>query len=489
MAKATDSQTILGRLGALVAGFSAEQVTPKALQQARTCILDTIGVTLAGADEPCTRILKETPGVADAPGKALLMGTGRRTSALDATLINGTASHALDFDDFSGALGGHQSVPLVPLLFALADERGATGKALIAAYVVGVETEIRLARAVNFHHYDKGWHPTATLGVFGGAAAASHLMRLDAQKTAAALAIAASLASGLKANFGTMTKPLHIGQCGRSGLLAALLAERGFDAALDAMEHRQGFLDVFNGKGTYDVDKIFENWAEPLEIADDTIGLKQYPCCGSTHSAIFMMQQLRKEHGLRPDDVAKITLLPHGRRLRHTDNPRPQTSLEAKFSVQYVCARALKDGTVRLKDFEGEAHFDPVIQRLLDVTQASAHPQMRDDAAEQWGSEVIVALKDGRNVSRRIENLVGRGGAYPMSSQELWDKFSDCAERSLPREQVAPLFERLETLEAVADMAQVSRLLEVSPQHEKPPARIVLAPVGTEEAPETTWVP
>ena len=488
-AAAAKPESIVTRLSELICAFRPEQVTPKALKQARTCILDTIGVTLAGVEEPCTRILRETPGVADAPGKALLMGTNLRTSMLDATLVNGAASHALDFDDFSGALGGHQSVPLVPLLFALADERGATGKALITAYVVGVETEIRIARAVNFHHYDKGWHPTATLGIFGAVAAAAHLMKLGPQRTAMALSIAASLASGLKANFGTMTKPLHIGQCGRSGLLAALLAERGFDASLNAMEHKQGFLDVFNGRGTYDVGKMFENWAEPLEIAADTIGLKQYPCCGSTHSAIFMMQQLRREHGLRPDDIAGITLLPHGRRLRHTDTPHPQTSLEAKFSVQYVCARALKDGAVRLKDFEGEAHFDPVIQQLLSLTQARPHPEMRDDAEEQWGSEVIVALKDGRTVSRRVENLVGRGGDYPMSSQELWDKFADCAERSLPREQVAPLFERLETLESVSDMAQVSKLLEVSPRHAKSPSRIVLAPAGAEEAPETTWVP
>jgi len=486
---AASSSSIVSRLGELVSSFTADQVSRRALAQARTCILDTIGVTLAGAEEPCTRLLKDTPGVADSPGKSLIMGTNRRTSALDATLVNGTASHALDFDDFSGALGGHQSVPLVPMLFALADERGATGRALITAYVIGVETEIRLARAVNFHHYDKGWHPTATLGIFGTVAAASHLMQLGPQRTAQALAIAASLASGIKANFGTMTKPLHIGQCGRNGLLAALLAERGFDASLQAMEHKQGFLNVFNGAGTFDVDRIFADWADPLEIAADTIGLKQYPCCGSTHSAIFMMQELRREHGLRHEDVTGITLLPHGRRLRHTDTPHPQTPLEAKFSVQYVCARALKDGTVRLKDFEGEAHRDPAITRLLDITQASAHPDMRDDAEEQWGAEVIVTLKDGRSVRRRIENLVGRGGAYPMTSEELWDKFSDCAEKVLPREQVAPLFERLETLEGATDVAQVTRLMEVNPLFARPPRKITLVSAGLEEAPETTWVP
>ena len=480
---------ILARLAEKIAAFGPADVTKAALRTARTCILDTVGVTLAGLPEPCTRILLATPGVATAPGPCLVLGTATRTSALDATLVNGTASHALDFDDFSGAMGGHQSVPLVPLLLALADERGATGQALVAAYVVGVETEIRLARAVNFHHYDKGWHPTATLGVFGAAAAACHLMGLGAARTATALAIAASLASGLKANFGTMVKPLHIGQCGRNGLLAALLAEGGYDASAVAMEHPQGFLDVFNGPGTYAVERLFDHWADPLEIAATDIGLKQYPCCGSTHAAIFLMTQLRREHGLTPDNVGSFTLLPHGRRLRHTNKPRPQTSLEAKFSVQYVCARALKDGAVRLKDFEGDAHFDPVVARLLDITEARPHPDMADDAVEQWGAEVIVTLKDGRTVSKRIENLVGRGGSYPMSADELWEKFADCAARSLPREQIAPLFERLETLETVSDMRQVTRMAEVSALHRPPPRRVVLAPAGTEVAPETTWVP
>src|SRR5262249_24458860 len=169
-----------------------------------------------------------------------VFGSPRRTSSLDAALVNGTASHALDFDDFSGVMGGHHSVPLVSTLFALAEERGSAAEDLIAAYVVGVEVEIRLARAVNFHHYDKGWHPTSTLGVFGAAAAACHLMKLDRALTTTALCIAASLASGLKANLGTMTKPLHIGQCCRNGLLAAFLAERGFDAATDVFEHQQG---------------------------------------------------------------------------------------------------------------------------------------------------------------------------------------------------------------------------------------------------------
>lgn len=484
-------KTLAARLASKICSFGKHQVTKKAMQQAKTCIIDTVGVTLAGMPEDCTQILLRTPGVAQAPGQSLIFGTDRYTSALDAALINGTASHALDYDDFSSVFGGHQSVPLVAALLALAEERKLTGEKVLIAYIVGVETELRIARAVHFHHYDKGWHPTATLGTFGAAAAISHLIGLDEAKTTMALAIAASLASGIKANFGTMTKPLHIGQCGRNGLMAALLAESGFDANPAVFEHHQGFLNVFNGPGTFDAEKLFENWAEPLEIESPTIGLKQFPCCGSTHPAIMMMLKLVREEGIGADDVAKLEVLPHGRRLRHTDTPHPKTPIEAKFSVQYVVARALLDGAVRLKDFEGEAHNEPAIRRLLEITEARPHPDMADDAAEQWGAEVIVTLKDGRRLSRRVDNLVGRGGENPMSSEELWEKFDDCAQRILPREQVAPLFERLETLESVSDIGQLTRLLKVSNLRgaRKPDAPVSFAHRSEQEAPETTWVP
>ncbi|SMO96816.1 MmgE/PrpD family protein [Paracoccus laeviglucosivorans] len=463
----------------------------RAMEVARSCILDTVGVTLAGMPEPCAQILLETPGIADGPGGALILGTSRRTSMLDAALVNGTAAHALDFDDFTGVLGGHQSVPVVPLLLALAEEHHSSGRDFIHAYAVGVEAEIRLSRAVNHHHYDKGWHPTATLGIFGGVAAASSLMGLDTDRTATALAIAASMASGLKANFGTMTKPLHVGLTNRSALLACLLAARDFTAAAGVFEHRQGFFEVFNGAGTYDEGRLFADWCAPWEIAHDDIGLKQFPCCGSTHPAIMMALKLRAEHALRPEDIAKVEVLPHARRLRHTDTPRPQTPLQAKFSVQYVVARALLDGTVRLKDFEGEAHLEPAVLALLDRTTARAHPDMADDAPQQWGAEVIVTRTDGAVLRARLDQMVGRGGDNPMTERELWSKFEDCASRSLTREQTAPLFERLMTLEGAKDMAQVVRQMQVS-HLQRPQSRadqVSFAAASDQDVPETTWVP
>jgi len=486
------SATLIQRLAQRVRAFGPAEMTPPAIMLARTAVIDTLGVTLAGSAEACTTILLGTPGVAEAPGPCTLFGTDRKTSALDAALVNGTASHALDYDDFSQPLGGHQSVPLVAPLMAVAEQRGFSGAQLIESYVVGVETEIRLARAVNFHHYDKGWHPTATLGVFGAAAAVGHLIGLDEAALSVALAIAASCAAGVKANFGTMVKPLHVGHCARDGVLAAFLAEAGYDANPAALEHQQGFLNVFNGPGHYDAERIFEGWANPLEVTSPTMGLKQFPCCGSTHPAIAAMLALRGREGIQGDDVRRIEIMPHPRRLPHTDNPDPHTPLAAKFSVQYVVARALLDGAVRLRHFEGEAHMDPRIRELLGKTTARPHPDMADDAVEQFGAEVRVTLRDGRVVAERVDGLIGRGGANPLSSQELWEKFYDCGRRALPKQDILPLFERLESLEKVKDIRDVTRLLAkrslpggTSPR----PGATAPTPVQGNTLLETSWVP
>ncbi|MGI4794783.1 MAG: MmgE/PrpD family protein, partial [Janthinobacterium lividum] len=332
--------TLLQRLSAKVAAFGPADITPEAIHLARTAIIDTLGVTLAGAAEPAAALLRDVSGVAPASGPCTVFGTTLKTSALDATFANGVASHALDYDDFSEPMGGHQSVPLVSPLMAVAEERGLPGAQVIEAYIVGIETEIRLARAVNFVHYDKGWHPTATVGIFGTVAAVGHLIGMSEAAMTTAFAIAASFASGLKANFGTMVKPLHIGQSARNGLLAVMLAEQGYDANPAALEHAQGYLNVFNGPGQFDAERLLADWASPLEILSPSMGLKQFPCCGSTHPAIAAMLALREQEGIRAADVTKIEAMPHGRRLRHTNNPDPRTPLQAKFSVQYAIVRA-----------------------------------------------------------------------------------------------------------------------------------------------------
>jgi 2-methylcitrate dehydratase PrpD len=434
-----------------------EDITPDALNWTASAFVDTVGVTLAGIQEEGPQILLRVPGIATSPGPALILGTRRRTSVLDAALVNGVASHALDYDDVAGSMGGHPSAMLIPALIPLAEMADSSGRDLVTAYVAGFETECRIARGVHHHHYDKGWHPTATLGIFGTVAAAARLLRLSIDHTAIALGMATSFAAGLKANFGTMTKPLHVGHGIRDGLFAALMAKEGFTANPAAFEHKQGFLDVFNGPGTYDTARILDAWYDPFECggAGDP-GLKPYPCCGSTHPSIGRMIDLAHRHDLTPECVARITVMPHARRLPHTNNPDPRTPLAAKFSMQYCVARALADRSVKLAHFEGDAPFDPVVRALMQRLDARPHPDMPED----WGTEVIVETTDGARFASRLDDYPSRGPAGdPMTHAELWTKFADCAERSLPHASLSAVFDTLMGIAALPSVHDLTPLL------------------------------
>src|SRR5262245_44737416 len=255
--------TLAGELACQIARTAFEQLTPLALRYAKQGLTDTLAVAIAGASDEAALIARRIAG--NQAGACLAWGTGSRLGALDAAFVNGIAANVLDFDDCTDNLGGHPSSPILPALIALAEEREATGKDLLTAYVAGFETETAIGRGVNFHHYEKGWHPTATLGVFGAGAACARLMALDSSQIAHVLALCASLAAGLKSNLGSMAKPLHVGHCSRSGLLAARLAAEDFTGNADALEHHQGFLEVFNGAGQYRIDRILEKWGARSE--------------------------------------------------------------------------------------------------------------------------------------------------------------------------------------------------------------------------------
>lgn len=456
--------TLAHQLAERIHALRFDDIPPDVLEWTRTAFIDTVGVTLAGIVEEAPRILLRIPGIG-APGPCLVYGTNRRTTALDAVLINGTASHALDYDDVAGQMGAHPSVMAIPVALALGEMLKRAGRDVALAYVVGYEAECRIARGVHWHHYDKGWHPTATLGIFGTVAAAARLLDLTIDQTAVALGLACSFASGLKANFGTMTKPYHVGHGGRNGLLAAFMAREGFTANPGAFEHKQGFLEVFNGRGTYDPARMLGDWYAPFECAGSAEpGLKPYPCCGSTHASINRMIDLSRTHDLQPDMVETIEIMPHARRLPHTNNPDPQSPLGAKFSIQYCVARALTDRAVKLEHFEGDAPFDPAVRALMARTVARAHPEMPDDSPLQWGTEVVVTLKDGRRLASRLEDLERLGpGAQPMPPQEAWEKFADCASRSLPQDRIAPLFGALRQIDMLENISDMLAQMELPP--------------------------
>ena len=236
---AADTETLTAALAARVSALRLADLPPAALTVAKQCLLDWIGVALAGRNEPLVRILIDELAPQDDPAGVSILGHGRRARLDDAVLINGAMGHALDFDDVIMPMG-HPTVPVAPVVFALAEQRGAIGADALAAFIAGVEAECRIARLLGPSHYARGWHTTATTGTFGAAAAAARLLGVSGAALTHAFGLAGTQAAGLKSCFGTMSKPLHPGKAAQNGLLAARLAARGFTSDTDILGSRPG---------------------------------------------------------------------------------------------------------------------------------------------------------------------------------------------------------------------------------------------------------
>lgn len=453
--------TIAQELGKRIAAMRYEELPGEAVRWAKISFVDTIACAFAGIDEKGPRIVEKVLALGKQSGTSLIWGTDRRASALDAAAINGTAAHALDYDDCNNSLAGHPSAAVLPAALSLGEALGASGRDVLLAYVTGFETQAHIAHGAHLHHYEKGWHPTSTIGIFGAAAASARLLGLTAGQTATALAIAVSLASGVKANFGTMVKPLHAGECSRNGLYAALLAQEGFTACAEAFEHKHGFFEVFNGAGNYDASKVLEGWAGPLDILRPGVGLKQYPCCGSTHSAIDAMISLRERYDLTPDQVAKIESITHGRALAHTDRPDPRSTLDAKFSVQYCVARALMHGDVTFEHFEGDAYRDPEVRKILARIETRPHAHQPKGMYEHFQGEVIVTTTGGKRYSARVDQPL-RGPRNPAPPDRLEPKFKDCAARALKPNAIGRVYDLLQSFETLTDVRQLTNVMAES---------------------------
>jgi len=436
-----------------------EECPTLAVEAARRAILDCLGVMLAGSVEPAARLVQ---AVAEAEGGQPLctvVGTGRRTGAVWAALCNGTAAHALDFDDTNFVMMGHPSAPVLAAALAAGELALADGRALVHAFLLGFEVETTLAAAINPAHYNHGWHATCTLGTLGAAAAAARLLGLDAQQTRMALAVAASQASGLKENFGTMTKPFHAGHAARSGVLAALLAREGWTASEQALEGPQGFIRVL-GAGKRDPEALASLGA-PWKILASGVAVKPYPSCACTHSVIDSTLELRRAHGLRPEDVAAITigvnaLVPNI--LIHSD---PSTGLEAKFSAEFSAAAALVDGAVGISTFRDEKTQDPAIRELMRRVRVVVDPEVPGDLERHVWTRVTIRLTDGQTLEIGPREVPGHP-SNPLTMDALREKFGGCAGLVLPADRVASVRVMVEGIDACPDLRSLTAILSPS---------------------------
>jgi 2-methylcitrate dehydratase PrpD len=444
-----------GELARRSMSISLDKVPTEAVHIGRRAFADTVGVALAGANAPYLDALEDALEIGKAPGEVTLWGRGgRRASVLHAGLVNGTSSHAFDFDDCSTTMGGHPSAPVVPVVLGLAEALDLSAGKALEAWIAGVEMETRLARGLLPHHYEKGWHPTATLGVFGATAAACRMLDLDEEQTANALALTVSMASGLKSNFGTPVKPLHVGQAAHNGIMAAMVTRRGISASPEAFESTYGFFNLFNGADTYDVDAILEGWDGPLEVLQPGIAIKQHPCCGSAHSAIDAALAVVARKGLLDaDDIERIEISTHERRLAHTNRPEPCSGLDAKFSVQFLTAKALTTGRIRLADFDDASFLTPTLADLLPRVSSTGHQE-----ADAYRGVVRVTMKDGRVFGDSATTKFGRGPTNPMSDAELGEKFIDCTTDQLG-DDACSIFQSFLDLDASSPLRPLLRRL------------------------------
>lgn len=454
---------ITQRLAEFVASTPTAAIPPDAREQARRAVLDTLGVMLPGSRaEASTKVaafVREQGGAEE----AAVLGHDFSAPANAAALVNGTSAHALDFDDVSVTMRGHPSVPLLPAVLALGEKLGLSGSELTDAFLLGFEVQCKLGSIIGGPHYSLGWHPTATFGTLGAAAASARLLGLDFDKTRMTLGIAASLASGARRNFGSMTKPLHAGWAAHNGVTAATLASRSFTADDEALEAPDGWLHAASGGAPIDGSPI-ERLGAPWEILSPGIDVKLYPCCYFTHLSIDAALEISAEVSQRNAEIESIRVSVSPGTMTVLRKEPPQMGLEGKFSLEYCVAAALVDSDVSLATFEDSAVARPEIRAIMNRVRVTEDGPAA--AAPIGGSAVVqVVFDDGRSISSRRVDIPRGAPQNPLSWSRLAQKFRDCAKPNLNGSRAQAAIQMIENLDNLPNVRDLVAAFRTDPVH------------------------
>ncbi len=440
--------------------MDGKSLPPDVVHAAWRSILDCLGVALAGSVEPCGQIIAAQAQSQGGSPESVIWGSGARVSAGNAALANGTAAHVLDYDDVSPSMPGHPSVPVLPAVMAVGERLGSSGRAILEAFLVGLEVECKLGQFTGQETFDVGWHGTTTLGVIGAAAGVGRLMGLDVTAMRRAIGIAVSQACGVRQNFGTMTKPLHVGRAAESAILAVELVQRGFTASETGIEGMFGYWDMFGGPLSRDGDALAQAMGNPFDVIKPGIHFKVHPCCSSTHAAVDSALQITG--GLSADAIEGITVdIPYTAPLVLIHH-QPKTALAGKFSLEYCVAAALLDGCVTVNHFRDEAVNRPDLQALLQKVEYRV-PDAWQKGAGPWkldSARVEVRLKDG-SVRRGATDLPRGNAANPLGDDELEAKFLDCASSALGGAQASKVLALVQALEGIRNVGELTQNLMV----------------------------
>jgi 2-methylcitrate dehydratase PrpD len=437
------------------------------VQEARGFILDGLGVALAGSTDECSRIVQRHVRQMGGRSESSILGTRLLAPAPKAALANGVAGHAMDYDDTQlstskEAVYGlltHPTTPVLAAALAVGEKQNITGAEFLLAYILGVEVECRIADAINPRHYQSGFHSTATMGGLGATVAVAKLLGLKQEELLRALGIAASMAAGLRENFGTMTKPLHAGRAAENGVTAALFARDGFTAATNILEAHRGFFNAM--AGGYDETKIKGHLGSPYFMQEPGISVKPYPSGSLSHPAQDLILDLVKEHDLNAADIERIEVGTNSNVPNALIYPMPKTALEGKFSIPFCMAIAVLERKAGIAQFQDRKVRDKKVIDLMKRVVLYVDDELERLGYDQVRSRVRVRLKNGRVIDGRYD--VARGHPdKPMSWTELTEKFCDCAGLVLPQGNIEETIQLVARFEALKSLKPLFRALSVS---------------------------
>ena len=420
-------------------------------KEAQRTLLNWVGCAVGGSRHETLEAAISALAPFSGPPQASVLGRRERLDILHASLMNGISSHVFDFDDTHLKTVIHPAGPVVSSLLALSEFRPISGKDFLTAMVLGIEVECRIGNAVYPAHYDRGWHITGTAGVFGAAAASGRIVGLSEQQMVWALGLAATQPVGLRVMFGSMTKAFHPGRAAQNGLTAALLASRNFTSSEVGLEGKSGWANVLSTTRNYAA--ITENHGKTYEILLNTY--KPFACGVVIHPTIDACIQLRREHTLTADQIARIDLRVHPLVLELTGKKTPQTGLESKFSVYFAAALAIVKGSAGMRDFSDDNARNPAIAALRDRVTATIDPAIKEDQVR-----ATITLTDGRRREKFVEHVVG-SIERPMSDADLEAKFIGLTDGVLLPAQTRTLMDlcwKVDTLSNAAQIAAAARV-------------------------------
>jgi 2-methylcitrate dehydratase PrpD len=459
--KSSGSLTVTETVAEFVASVNYHDIPELAITLAKKALLDWLGVAIAGSREPGTKLIAEYARKAETCHQASAICQGFKTTAELAALVNGTASHAIDFDDTFPDIvhyNIHPSVCLFPAVLALAEKHRLSGQQVLKAYIIGLEVIYLIGSAIGEISSKNGWHPTPVIGTMGAAAASASVINLSRVQTQPALGIAASLSGGFLKNFGSMTKPLHAGNAARNGVIAAELAASGFTANGHIFDEENNFSRMFGYKLINGLMDAENDLGKIWKTASIGLVFKPYPSCRSTHSSIDATLYLRNQHNIKADQVAGITCRISPMHTRMASFHKPETGYQGKFSIPYCIATALINGKISLDDFTDEKVKALEANKLLSKV-AFQYPEGEPVLTMDLKAEITITLKNGDSYSHQIDLPRGEP-ENPLSEEELIRKFQSCAGLKLNQANIQKMLYIVQHLEEAPDLSRFFEILD-----------------------------